>query len=396
MHLSAFMTWLWVAEAAYTPTISSLSGDKLRSTVFLTSGDGQIFGIDANLVNNAYSVGSPNIASGKFGTSVTSALSGSSNSIHVFTVDQYGCVFRAPYDGGWNDPWQSAHDGGLSQLSASQWKYDGMTIYSATTSSGGVCSTVTNTPEWKPQSCSPIPVPIPFNSTLSHVATAQPTNNGFSYVVHYVGLSIKGELLYSQQYTDNNGLDFFTQDNLSGSLTFVGEPLITRKSNTELDIWAISNTAKLYRSSYIASTNKWTAWVSLGAYPTLSKPSVTYDSSKNAYIMALSPPSSSSSTSTYLYKTHSPLTGYSPSQTTWTTSGSNWISAPAISSFNDGVSRGTDIHVWGIKNDGKLYYSYWRGNQWWPRSGAYYSVMDVPGIVPSGYEGEGDHQNELR
>lgn len=34
---------------------------------------------------------------------------------------------------------------------------------------------------------------------------------------------------------------------------------ITRKSNTELDIWAISNTAKLYRSSYIASTNKWTA-----------------------------------------------------------------------------------------------------------------------------------------
>ena len=90
-----------------------------------------------------------------------------------------------------------------------------------------MCVSVTNTPEWKPQSCSPIPVPIPFNSTLSHVATAQPTNNGFSYVVHYVGLSIKGELLYSQQYTDNNGLDFFTQDNLSGSLTFVGEPLVS-------------------------------------------------------------------------------------------------------------------------------------------------------------------------
>lgn len=90
-----------------------------------------------------------------------------------------------------------------------------------------VCVSVTDTPEWKPQRCSPIPVPIPFNSTLSHVATAQPTNNGFSYVVHYVGLSIKGELLYSQQYTDNNGSDFFTQDNLSGSLTFVGEPLVS-------------------------------------------------------------------------------------------------------------------------------------------------------------------------
>lgn len=88
---------------------------------------------------------------------------------------------------------------------------------------------------------------------------------------------------------------------------------------------------------------------------------------------------------TYSFKLHSPQTGWYPSKTTWSPSlYTNWLSPPTISVYNDGTTRGSDVHVWGINKNGKLYYSYFRKGKWWPNPSYYYEIMDVPGIVASG------------
>ncbi|KAI9640133.1 hypothetical protein NHQ30_011535 [Ciborinia camelliae] len=202
-------------------------------------------------------------------------------------------------------------------------------------------------------------------------------------MIHYVGLSKWGKLLYTRQWW-SYGLGYMTQDKFDGSLVFVGEPLITRKSHTELDIWAISSSARLFRRSYngIYPEGSWSEeWEDLGEYNSRSKPAVAYDAANNTYIMGLNP----KDRDTYVYKVHNPRTGWSPSNTTWIPSiYTNWLSPPTISTYNDGNTRGSDVHVWGINKNGKLYYSYSRNGQWWPSPFYYYEIMNVPGIVTSG------------
>jgi hypothetical protein len=69
-----------------------------------------------------------------------------------------------------------------------------------------------------------------FSSTLSHVAERGPIDYAKGNVIHYVGLTSEGLLLYTRQWeTDNPGGNPAThQDDLSGSFTFVGEPLVSR------------------------------------------------------------------------------------------------------------------------------------------------------------------------
>jgi hypothetical protein len=68
-----------------------------------------------------------------------------------------------------------------------------------------------------------------FSSTLSHVAERQPIDYAKGNVIHYVGLNSDGLLLYTRQWeTDDSGANPVTsQDDLSGSLTFIGEPLVS-------------------------------------------------------------------------------------------------------------------------------------------------------------------------
>ncbi|TGO18601.1 hypothetical protein BPAE_0375g00020 [Botrytis paeoniae] len=85
MYLLAFMTWLSVslsaiiysrlsnalllmlrthiAEAAYDPSVVALSSRDINSIAFLNAGDGQVIVVESNLVNDAYSIGSPNLES---------------------------------------------------------------------------------------------------------------------------------------------------------------------------------------------------------------------------------------------------------------------------------------------------------------------------------------------
>ncbi|THV48076.1 hypothetical protein BGAL_0269g00020 [Botrytis galanthina] len=371
-------------KAAYDPSVVALSPTNTGSIAFLNAGDGQVIVVETSLVNNAYSIGSPNFGAGSFrATSIAPVLG---ELIHTYITDASGRVLKHTYipDYGWmeSDGWKTNFETGQSRLSAGQWQDSQGSVYTVTKASGAVCYSYSSYFRDFPPSCRNFVTKPAFASELSHISTAQTTNNGLSWVVHYVGLSSAGDLLYAKQWSKSDGTSYFTQTKLGGTVVFIGEPLITRKSHTEFDIWAIANTKKLFRRSYTGTVDDgtWTEWEDLGEYNSLAKPAVAYDAANNTYIMTLDP----NNNNKYNFKLYNPQTGWSPGKTTWTpTLYTEWLTQPTISVYDNGATRSTDVHVWGINKNGKLYYSYLRNGQWWPRSNYYYEVMDVPGIVPS-------------
>ncbi|TGO49370.1 hypothetical protein BCON_0212g00160 [Botryotinia convoluta] len=233
MYLLVFMTWLSIAKAAYDPSVVALSAKNTNSIAFLNAGDGQVIVVQAKLVNDAYSIGSPNFGAGGF--RVTSIAPVLGELVQTYITDASGQVWKYAYipGHGWmsNDGWKSNYETGYS-------------------------SSFRDTPP----SCRNFFTKPAFASELSHISTAQPINNGLSSVVHYVGPSSAGDLLYAKQWSKSDGTSYFTQQKLGGKLIFVGEPLITRKSHTEFDIWAISNITKLFHRSYTGTvdTGTWT------------------------------------------------------------------------------------------------------------------------------------------
>ncbi|TGO18600.1 hypothetical protein BPAE_0375g00010 [Botrytis paeoniae] len=233
-----------------------------------------------------------------------------------------------------NEMWQS-------RLSAGEWQDSQSSVYTVTEDSG-ICYSASSSYRSFPPTYRTFVTKPAFASKLSHISTAQPTNNGLSSVVHY----------------------------------------ITRKSHTEFDIWAISDATTLFHRSYTGTMDvgAWTEWEDLGKYNSLAKPAVAYDAANNTYIMTLG----SNNNNKYNFKLYNSQTGWSPGKTTWIlTIYTHWLTQPTISVYDNGATRASDVHVWGINKNGKLYYSHLRNGQWWPRSNYYYEVMDVPGIVPS-------------
>ncbi|TGO13831.1 hypothetical protein BTUL_0062g00040 [Botrytis tulipae] len=317
--------------------IVALSAANTGSIVFLNAGDGQVIVVETSLVNNAYSIGSPNFGAGDFrATSIAPVLG---ELIQTYITDAGGKVWKYTYIPGYgwmsNDGWKSNSETGQSRLSAGQWQDSQGSVFTVTKGSGAFVT--------KPA----------FASKLSHISTAQPTNNGLSSVVHYVGLSSAGDLLYAKQWSKSDGTSYFTQQKLGGILVFVGEPLI------KFDIWAISNTQKLFHRSYTGTgdTGIWTEWEDLGEYNSLAKPAVAYNATNKTYIMTPDP----NNNNKYNFKLYNPQTGWSPGKTTWTpTLYTEWLTQPTISVYDNGATRGSDVHVWGINKNGKLYYPYLR------------------------------------
>ncbi|KAF7879884.1 uncharacterized protein EAF02_007521 [Botrytis sinoallii] len=259
---SEYINFMIIARAAHDRSVVALSSKNTNSIAFLNAGDGQVIVVETKLVNDAYSIGSPNFGAGGFrATSIAPVLG---ELIQTYITDASGKVWKHTYipGHGWmsNDGWKSNYETGQSRLSAGQWQDSQGSVYTATKASGAVCYSYSSYFRDIPPSCRNLITKPAFASELSHISTAQPTNNGLSSVVHYVGLSSAGDLLYAKQWSKSDGTSYFTQQKLGGTLTFVGEPFITRKSHTEFDIWAISNTTKLFHRSYIGTmdTGTWT------------------------------------------------------------------------------------------------------------------------------------------
>ncbi|KAF7936697.1 uncharacterized protein EAE97_008063 [Botrytis byssoidea] len=266
MYLLPFMTWLTaspiVVKAAYDPSVVALSAADTGCIAFLNAGDGQVIVVETSLVNNAYSIGSPNFGAGDFrATSIAPVLG---ELIQTYITDAGGKVWKYTYIPGYGwmsgDGWETNSETGQSRLPAGQWQDSQGSVYTVTKGSGAVCYSYSSSFRDTPPSCRNFVTKPAFASELSHISTAQATNNGISSVVHYVGLSSAGDLLYAKQWSKSDGTSYFTQQKLGGTLVFVGEPLITRKSHTEFDIWAIANTKKLFHRSYTGTvdTSIWT------------------------------------------------------------------------------------------------------------------------------------------
>ncbi|TGO57250.1 hypothetical protein BOTNAR_0205g00160 [Botryotinia narcissicola] len=265
-----------IVKAAYDPSVVALSAKDTDSIALLNAGDGQVNVVETSLVNNAYSIGSPNFGAGNFqATSIAPVLG---ELIQTYITDAGGKVWKYTYIPGYGwmsgDGWKTNSETGQSRLSAGQWQDNQGSVYTVTKGSGAVCysSSFRDTPP----PCRNFITKPAFAFELSHISTAQPTNNGLS--------------------------------SLGGTLTFVGEPLF--------DIWAIANTKKLFHRSYTGTvdTGTWTEWEDSGEYNSLAKPAVAYGAADNTYIMTLDP----NNNNKYNFKLHNPRTGWSPGKTTWT------------------------------------------------------------------------------
>ncbi|KAA8572230.1 hypothetical protein EYC84_002134 [Monilinia fructicola] len=300
MQVLAFMIWLVVVEAIYNTSLFSFSATQTSSTVLFNSGDGQAIGLDASLASNSYRTSTPKKATERIATSIAPALC-NYLWIHTYITDPDGIVWRRTYGAveyGWTDDW--------------------ITFIPPQKPSGEVCFSLTSSTRYAPSQCQRFNAPFltQFSSTLSQITT-QTTDTRLSLVVHYLGISSDGKLLLNRQWSKNDGSNYLTQNNLSGSLKFVGEPLVSNCliniNECDLDVWGISNTGRLYRRSFTGdiSSGTWSDWEDLGIYNTLK-------------------------------------TGWYPSKTTWSPSlYTNWLSPPTISVYNDGTTRGSDVHVCG-------------------------------------------------
>ncbi|KAF5874042.1 uncharacterized protein Bfra_004048 [Botrytis fragariae] len=259
-----------IFKAAYDPNVVALSATDTDSIAFLNAGVDRI--------------GSPNFEAGGFrATSIAPVLGELIQTYILLTqADKFGStpIFL----------WQDSQ--GI--------------VYTVTKWSGPVCYSYSSSFRDTPPSCRNFFTKHAFASDLSHISTAQPTNNGISSAVHYVGLYSAGDLLYAKQWSKSEGTSYFIQQKLGGTLIFAGEPLITRKSHTEFDIWAISNTQKSFHRSYTGTVDigTWTEWEDLREYNSLAKPAVAYDAENNTYIMTLDP----NNNNKYNFKLYDPQT----------------------------------------------------------------------------------------
>ncbi|KAA8572231.1 hypothetical protein EYC84_002134 [Monilinia fructicola] len=264
MQVLAFMIWLVVVEAIYNTSLFSFSATQTSSTVLFNSGDGQAIGLDASLASNSYRTSTPKKATERIATSIAPALC-NYLWIHTYITDPDGIVWRRTY-------------GAVEYGWTDDWISSTEAGVSNLASSQGPVDT-------------------------SSIYTATKTIGG-SMLQSYLQLSLVRIIEICWRTTH------YSQD-----------------PYTDLDVWGISNTGRLYRRSFTGdiSSGTWSDWEDLGIYNSLTKPATHIHSSFTAL-----------------------KTGWYPSKTTWSPSlYTNWLSPPTISVYNDGTTRGSDVHVCG-------------------------------------------------
>ncbi|TGO31846.1 hypothetical protein BHYA_0398g00010 [Botrytis hyacinthi] len=95
MYLLPFMTWLAIIKAAYDPSVVALSARDTDSIAFLNAGDGQVSVVETSLVNDAYSIGSPNFGAGDFRATLIAPVLG--DLIQTYITDASGKVWKHTY-----------------------------------------------------------------------------------------------------------------------------------------------------------------------------------------------------------------------------------------------------------------------------------------------------------